>query len=154
MNGGAKDHQDARVSSEGTKYYTPVWVVNEVNEAPGHRLKLIDRIRAGVLKSEWKELIAHIGFTEKELEPILPSSISSMQKKSIYDKETSERIYELAGLYRLGFSVFDSADDFRAWLMSPSRSLGGKRPFDLLDSSFGFEIVRDEITRIQYNVYS
>jgi uncharacterized protein (DUF2384 family) len=38
--------------------------------------------------------------------------------------------------------------------MTPSKALGNKKPFDLLDCSFGFEIVENEIARIQHNVYS
>lgn len=134
--------------------YSPSWVVSHVNEAPEYQMELISRIRKGVTKSEWKQLIKKINHTEKELENILPSSISSMQKKSIYDKETSERIYELAKLFGLGKEVFDTEADFKNWLMSPSRALGGKPPFELLDSSLGFEMVENEIVRIQYNVYS
>jgi putative toxin-antitoxin system antitoxin component (TIGR02293 family) len=134
--------------------FSPAWVVDHAAEAPGHNLSLIERIRAGVKKSAWKQLIQKIDHTEKELEFMLPSSISSMQKKSVYDKETSERIYELAKLYGKGYDVFDTKADFKAWLYSPSKALGGKNPFDLLDSSFGFEIVEHEILRIQYNVYS
>jgi uncharacterized protein (DUF2384 family) len=37
--------------------------------------------------------------------------------------------------------------------MTPSRTQN-KIPFELLDSSFGFEMVENEIVRIQYNVYS
>lgn len=133
--------------------FSPIWVVEHGQDAPGYTLELIDRIRLGVKKSDWKDLIASIGFTEKELEYVLPTSISSMQKKAIYGKESSERIYELAKLYNLGYSVFDSKDDFREWLMSPAKSFGGKKPFDLLDSSFGFQVVENEIVRIQYNVY-
>jgi putative toxin-antitoxin system antitoxin component (TIGR02293 family) len=95
-----------------------------------------------------------LGSTEKEFADILPVSISSMQKKSVYGKETSERIYELAKLFGLGYEVFDSKEDFKNWLMTPSRALGDKKPFELLDSSFGFEMVENEIVRIQYNVYS
>lgn len=134
--------------------FSPAWVVVHVKDAPGYNLELIDRIRRGVRKSDWKQLITKIGHTEKELEHVLPASISSMQKKSVYGKETSERIYELARLYSLGYEVFDSNENFREWLMSPSKSLGGKKPFELLDSSFGFQVVQNEITRIQYNVYS
>ena len=134
--------------------FSPAWVVVHVKDAPGYNLELIDRIRSGVKKSEWKQLLTKIGHTEKELEHVLPTSISSMQKKTIYDKETSERIYELARLYSLGYEVFDSKEDFRDWLMSPSKSLGSKKPFELLDSSFGFQVVHNEIVRIQYNVYS
>jgi putative toxin-antitoxin system antitoxin component (TIGR02293 family) len=117
-------------------------------------MELIGRIREGVKKTDWKQLIHYIGSTEKEFEHILPASISSMQKKTVYGKETSERIYELARLFGLGYEVFDSKEDFKKWLMTPSRTLGNKIPFELLDSSFGFEMVESEITRIQYNVYS
>jgi uncharacterized protein (DUF2384 family) len=50
--------------------------------------------------------------------------------------------------------VFDTKNDFKSWLMTPAKTLGNKIPFELLDSSFGFEIVKNEIVRIQYNVYS
>ncbi len=134
--------------------YSPVWVVAHVKEAPAVKLELIGRIRAGVKKSDWKSLISFIGSTEKEFENILPASISSMQKKKVYSKETSERIYELAGLYGLGYEVFDSKDDFKNWLQTPSRALGNRPPFEMLDSSFGFQMVENEIVRIQHNVYS
>jgi len=144
-----KDGRIARIEQ-----FTPVWVVAHPKEAPGHNLELISRIRDGVQKTDWKSLISYLGATEKEFEDILPSSISSMQKKKVYDKETSERIYELARLFGLGYEVFDSKIDFKDWLMTPSKALGDRKPFELLDSSFGFEIVQDAIVRIQYNVYS
>ncbi|WP_417371907.1 antitoxin Xre/MbcA/ParS toxin-binding domain-containing protein [Gelidibacter japonicus] len=134
--------------------FSPSWVVANSKDAPGFKLELISRIREGVKKSDWKQLIQYTGSTEKEFEHILPVSISSMQKKTIYGKETSERIYELARLFGLGYEVFDSKEDFKKWLMTPSKTLGNKVPFELLDSSFGFEMVENEIIRIQYNVYS
>lgn len=134
--------------------FSPSWVVVNSKDAPGYKMELIDRIREGVRKVDWKELIQFTGSTEKEFENILPGSISSMQKKTVYDKETSERIYEVARLFGLGYEVFDTKDEFKQWLMTPSRTLGNKVPFDLLDSSFGFEIVENEIVRIQHNVYS
>lgn len=157
---GADKRQAARtISRKGEKRagltkFSPAWVVNNGKDAPGYNLELIDRIRGGVKKADWKQLIKNIGSTEKELEFILPASISSMQKKTVYGKETSERIYELARLFGLGYDVFDSPDNFKEWLMTPSRALGNKKPFELLDSSFGFEMVENEIVRIQYNVYS
>ncbi|MEZ4979932.1 MAG: antitoxin Xre/MbcA/ParS toxin-binding domain-containing protein [Chitinophagales bacterium] len=134
--------------------FSPTWVVVNAKDAPGYKLELIDRIRDGVKKSDWKYLISYLGSTEKEFAAILPASISSMQKKQVYGKETSERIYELARLFGLGYEVFDSKEDFKDWLMTPSKALGNKIPFELLDSSFGFEMVENEIVRIQYNVYS
>ncbi|MBJ2174785.1 DUF2384 domain-containing protein [Aureibaculum sp. A20] len=134
--------------------FSPAWVVLNAKKTPGYKMELIGRIRVGVKKTDWKQLIHYTGSTEKEFEHILPTSISSMQKKTVYGKETSERIYELARLFGLGYEVFDSKNDFKQWLMTPSRTLGNKIPFELLDSSFGFEMVENEIVRIQYNVYS
>jgi len=134
--------------------FSPSWVAEHSKDAPGFKMELIGRIREGVRKSDWKQLIQYTGTTEKEFEHILPASISSMQKKTVYGKETSERIYELARLFGLGYEVFDSKEDFKKWLITPSKTLGSKIPFELLDSSFGFEIVQNEIVRIQYNVYS
>lgn len=133
--------------------FSPAWVVDNTKDAPGYKLELIDRIREGVKKNDWKQLITNIGATEKEFETILPTSISSMQKKVVYNRETSERIYELASLFGLGYDIFDSEADFKNWLITNSKALGNKKPFDLLDSSFGFELVEKEIVRIQYNVY-
>jgi putative toxin-antitoxin system antitoxin component (TIGR02293 family) len=148
-----------RVARKGGKpvrhsRFSPSWVVVNSKDAPGFKMELIVRIREGVKKSDWKQLIQYTGSTEKEFEHILPASISSMQKKTVYGKETSERIYELARLFGLGYEVFDSKEDFKKWLITPSRTLGNKIPFELLDSSFGFEMVENEIVRIQYNVYS
>jgi putative toxin-antitoxin system antitoxin component (TIGR02293 family) len=148
-----------RVSRKVTKEsnltkFSPSWVVSNGKDTPGYKMELIGRIREGVKKTDWKQLIQYIGSTEKEFEHILPASISSMQKKTVYSKETSERIYELASLFGLGYDVFDSKEDFKKWLMTPSRTLGNRIPFELLDSSFGFEMVENEIVRIQYNVYS
>ncbi|MGB5243741.1 MAG: antitoxin Xre/MbcA/ParS toxin-binding domain-containing protein [Lutimonas sp.] len=134
--------------------FSPSWVVVNSKDAPGFKMELIGRIREGVKKTDWKQLIHFTGSTEKEFEHILPASISSMQKKTVYGKETSERIYELARLFGMGYEVFDSKEDFKKWLMTPSRTLGNKIPFELLDSSFGFEMVENEIIRIQHNVYS
>lgn len=151
----AKDEQSTSKRSQARIVkFSPAWVVMHPQDAPGYKLELIDRIRGGVKKTEWKLLITNIGATEKEFEHILPASISSMQKKSVYSKETSERIYELARLFGLGYDVFDSREDFKEWLTTPSKPLGDKKPFDLLDSSLGFEMVENEIMRIQYNVYS
>ncbi|MDD3004801.1 antitoxin Xre/MbcA/ParS toxin-binding domain-containing protein [Flavobacterium sp.] len=134
--------------------FSPAWVVRHPKDALGYKLELINRIRQGVKKSDWKELIVNIGAKEKEFEFILPTSISSMQKKEVYSQETSERIYEISRLFGLGYEVFDSPGQFKQWLTTPSKALGNKIPFELLDSSFGFQVVENEIQRIQYNVYS
>ncbi len=134
--------------------FSPYWVILNSGDAPGYKMEIIQRIREGLKKEDWKQLIKFTESTEKEFEHILPSSISSMQKQNKYNKETSERIYELAKLFGMGYEVFDSKNKFKNWLMEPLKTLGNKIPFELLDSSLGFEMVENEILRIKHNVYS
>jgi len=134
--------------------FTPIWVALNANDTPEFKLEMIESIHSGVKKSDWKAFIKYLESTEKEFENILPASISSMQKKSVYSPETSERIYELAKLFNLGYTVFDTKNNFKQWLKTPSKVLANKQPFELLNSSFGFEIVENEINRIKYNVYA
>lgn len=141
-------------SSKTLPAFSPKFLLKEENVEKDFSFETIQAIRKGVSKQEWKELLAAINATEKEFEAILPTSISSMQKKENYDPETSERIYEIAKLFGLGHAVFDHPDDFKNWLHQASSSLGNKTPFELLDSSIGFSIIEKEIIRIQYNVYS
>jgi hypothetical protein len=90
------------IQAEVPSKFSPAWVVANAKDAPGYKMELIHRIRLGVKKADWKQLIYSIGSTEVEFENILPISISSMQKKAVYGRETSERIYELAQLFGLG----------------------------------------------------
>lgn len=142
-----------RITNNLTRF-SPSWVVYHLKDSSSFKLEIIDRIRTGVKKDDWKQLIENIGSNENEFEFILPTSISSMQKKKVYGRETSERIYEISRLFGLGYEVFDSPILFKQWLLSPLKTLGNKKPFELLDSSLGFELVENEIVRIQYNVYS
>jgi len=148
----AADSKGVKIT--GSTKYSPSWVVRHPKDTPGYQMELIRRIRDGVKKNDWKQLIAYLESTEKEFANILPASISTMQKKKVYNSAVSERIYELAQLFGRGYEVFDTKTDFKNWLLTPSKALGNKKPFDLLDSSLGFEMVENEIVRIQYNVYS
>ena len=145
--------KDTPYSGAANNKYSPSWVLDNSDDSPAYKLALIEKIRTGVTKKEWKDLITNIEAAENDLKKILPCSIGSMQKKDIYNQETSERIYEIARLFRLGYEVFDSPEKFKNWLFTPSKALGNKKPFDFLDSSLGFNVVENEITRIQHNIY-
>jgi len=67
--------------------FSPSWVVVNPKDAPGIQMELIGRIREGVKKTDWKQLIHYLGSTEKEFEHILPASISSLQKKLFMEKK-------------------------------------------------------------------
>ena len=116
-------------------------------------IHLINACRNGISKADFMEFVKKVGESIQSLAEIMPSSYSSLTKKNVYDRETSERILELAQLYAYGQEVFGSLHKFRHWLHKSSIALGGNTPFSLLDTSFGFHMVRDEIGRIDHGIF-
>lgn len=50
--------------------------------------------------------------------------------------------------------VFGSREQARRWLQKPAIGLDGRRPFDLLTSDEGRQLVEDYLGRIEYGVYT
>jgi putative toxin-antitoxin system antitoxin component (TIGR02293 family) len=71
-----------------------------------------------------------------------------------FNPTLSEKIVGLAEIYSYGFEVFEDKGKFNFWIANPNKALGGKSPYDLLDSQFGREEVMSVIGRIDYGVYS
>ena len=46
--------------------------------------------------------------------------------------------------------VFGAAEKFNSWLDTINLIFGGIKPKMLLDNSFGINLLRDELTRIEY----
>ena len=64
----------------------------------------------------------------------------------------SERILDIALLQRKGIEVFGNTDNFFTWLKSINISLGGIKPLELLDNSFGIGLLKDELLRIEHGI--
>ena len=73
------------------------------------------------------------------------------QKKS-FDPIYSEKILQITLLYNLGIEVFGNKDKFNAWLQTQNLALGGIKPKEMLDNSFGIGLIKDELTRIEHGV--
>ncbi len=55
-------------------------------------------------------------------------------------------------LLNKGIEVFGSSDNFISWLNSVNIALGSIKPIELLDNSFGINLVTDELMKIEYGV--
>ena len=71
-----------------------------------------------------------------------------------FDPIYSEKILELTMLYKYGAEVFESKDNFHSWLESNNLALGGVKPKELLDTSFGISMVKDELTAIEHGLFA
>ena len=89
-----------------------------------------------------------------KISEVVPASYSTLAKKSNYDKEVSERLFEIAEVYSKGFEVFGDEKKFNNWIHEVSLALGGITPFSLLDTSYGVQVVLNELGRIDYGIFA
>ena len=117
---------------------------------------LMEAARSGIEYSFFNQLLNQIPITLNEWADILHLSNRTMQRyqkqKKSFEVLQSERILEIAALYKYGEEVFGDAEYFEGWMNSKIIALGGIKPKSLLDSSYGIDIIRNTLGRIEHGV--
>ena len=124
----------------------------------GNVFMLINAIKRGINYSFFEQLSKNIPFTLREWSSYLHLSERSLNRykkdRGNFSATASEKILEITMLNKYGIEVFDNQVKFNTWLSTKNIALGGVSPKFLLDSSFGIQIIKDELTRIEYGVLS
>lgn len=119
-------------------------------------LSLVTAVREGITFKSFERLLQTKLFTTSFWARVLHTSERTLlryQKAGhTFDAVQSERILQVVLLYAYGVEVFESEEEFQHWLSTQSLALGGRVPQNLLDSSFGIELIRDELGRIEHGV--
>lgn len=117
---------------------------------------LIEAIKNGIDYSFFEKLAKSIPFSMGEWSAFLHVSERSMQRfkkgKTNFSQVSSERIVEISMLYKYGVEVFGNTEFFNTWLNDRNLAFGKKKPKELLDSTFGISLVKDELTRIEHGI--
>lgn len=117
---------------------------------------LIKAVREGVKYKFFSTIVKNSPFSMQEWSVYLNMSIRSIQRynkeKKTFDRMQSEKILEIAIIYNKGISVFGEKKKFDLWLDSSNIALGGIKPKELLDSSFGVNMLMDELGRIEHGI--
>lgn len=119
-------------------------------------LSLVEMVRNGVRFDSFDKFANKSPFTLNEWSGYLHISERTMQRyrneKKTFDPLQSEKIIEIALFYNKGIEVFGSAEKLNFWLETNSLALGNIKPKMLLDNSFGINMLKDELTAIEYGV--
>lgn len=117
---------------------------------------LINAIKEGVNFSFFEHLAKSIPFTLREWSAYLHLSERSLQRykkqKGTFNAITSEKIIEITMLNKFGIEVFGNQENFNVWLNTKNVALGSIKPKELLDSSFGIQLLKDELIRIEHGI--
>ena len=119
-------------------------------------LFLIDLVRQGIKYNLFFNFVKQSPFSLSEWSVFLHISERTLQRykndKKTFDQTQSEKILEIAMLYKKGIDVFGDSEKFNRWLETDNLAFGKIKPKSLLDSSFGINMLKDELTRIEYGV--
>ena len=117
---------------------------------------IINTIKKGIKFSVFNSIALNSPFSLIEWSGFLNISERTMQRykkeRKSFDSNSSEKIIEIALLFKYGIEVFGNKDKFNTWLETKNVALGGIVPKELLDNTFGINLLKDELTRIEYGV--
>lgn len=120
------------------------------------KMLMISVIREGVPYALFNLIQSHAPFSEEEWARFLNISTKSLQRYKQSSKPfkplQSEKILELAEVTYVGLDVFGNMEKFKLWLDTPNFSLGNLKPIELLNNSYGKEMVLGELVRINHGI--
>ncbi|HEY5328022.1 MAG TPA: antitoxin Xre/MbcA/ParS toxin-binding domain-containing protein [Mucilaginibacter sp.] len=122
----------------------PINLANVVRDGLSYNYfsTLSDRIHVGM--QEWADYL-HIS----------ERTIQRYKKEGkVFDPIYSEKIILVEMLYKKGVDVFEIEDNFYTWMDTKSIALGGVKPKDMLDTSFGITMVYDELGRMEHGIFA
>lgn len=112
--------------------------------------------RNGIKYKLFEEIMKASPFSMKEWSRYLHLTERTIQRYKNENKSfeiiQSEKIIELSKMLKKGNEVFGNTDNFKKWLNTEIIAIGGVMPKDILDSSFGIDMVMDELGRIEHGI--
>ena len=74
--------------------------------------------------------------------------------KSRLTHDESDRTMRMARVVALANEILGTEDKASRWMVAPNRALGGRRPFDQLDTELGVRSVEEILYSVAYGMYS
>jgi len=120
--------------------------------------KLINTTRKGVDYDTFSRLTGNFPLNSTDWSRILNVSERTIQRykreKKRFDSIHTERLLLIMLLFKKGIEVFESTSNFISWINTRNISLGGIEPISLLDNSFGINMVKNELLKIEHGILS
>lgn len=120
-----------------------------------NRFDLIKLSRKGLSLKNLFSILEYTSLTVKDLAKIIPLSERQLQRYSkdqILRTDISVQLLQISELYSRGYEVFGSREKFRKWMEHSNIALSSIKPIELLDTSFGIQLILDEIGRIEHGI--
>jgi putative toxin-antitoxin system antitoxin component (TIGR02293 family) len=119
---------------------------------------LVEQVRAGLPASTVTMLAGVLSLQRAQVAKRLNIPVRTLSRrlatKSRLTHEESDRTLRMAKVVALANEVLGTEEKASRWMVAPNRALGGKRPFDQLDTELGVRSVEEVLYAIAYGMYS
>ncbi|WP_426669112.1 type II RES/Xre toxin-antitoxin system antitoxin [Mucilaginibacter sp. McL0603] len=119
---------------------------------------MVNMLREGVEFTYLNSISDRINFTLEDWSSYLHLSERTIQRykkeKKPFDTIYSEKIVQIDLLYKRGVEVFGNEDNFHTWMATKSIPLGNIKPKELLDTTYGINLVADELGRVEHGIFA
>ena len=133
----------------GGKYFMPVM--------PSSSIDFVTASSNGIPKGSVSNLAVLLDVPMKDMAFLLNISYKTLGRKKstdVLNSITSSLTIEIAHTIAKGLYVFEDADRLNRWLHKENKALKGNKPFDLLSTPTGINLVNQILGRIEDGVYS
>jgi putative toxin-antitoxin system antitoxin component (TIGR02293 family) len=119
---------------------------------------LIAEVRAGLPASTITLLATTLSMQRSQVAERLNIPARTLSRRlannSPLTLDESDRTLRMARVVALANEVLGAEDKAQRWMAAPNRALGGKKPFDQLDTEMGVHSVEEVLQRIAYGMFS
>jgi putative toxin-antitoxin system antitoxin component (TIGR02293 family) len=113
--------------------------------------------RSGLPRRYFQFFTGNVGIAVTDFEHLAqmpPDTINGKDDQELLSPDATERLIEVALIFVRGIEIFGSKASFRKWISTENLALGGIKPQELLDNSFGIQELNDELTRIDHGIFA
>jgi putative toxin-antitoxin system antitoxin component (TIGR02293 family) len=118
-------------------------------------IDIIEIVKEGVAYSSFEKIYNELPFTLDQWARFLDTTPRTFQRWKRVDAALPvmciERIIEVYQLYKFGVEVF-GVEGFNKWLNSNIQALDNKSPVSFLNNSYGIQLIRNKLGRIQHGI--
>jgi putative toxin-antitoxin system antitoxin component (TIGR02293 family) len=139
---------------------------NQINESSlaayrtlfENKIKLNEMISTGLSYHLFEKVQDNAPFSKEEWARFLDVSVKTLDRYKHNNKSfktfQSEKIIGMIEVIERGIEVLGDMKMLKKWLYTPIPAFSDSKPIDLLNSSYGKELLLDELGRIEYGIFA
>lgn len=89
-----------------------------------------------------------------EITSFSSQQINKQNENEILPTELSVQLIQIVELYTKGYELFEDKQKFRQWMDTNIPGLGNSQPKSLLDTTFGIQLIINELGRLEHGIIS